>query len=70
MGLNKSILQLLVAGLSLLIAPSCTGQKEITDTTYGIMLNTLLEHNVPEISVKEASKKSNTDIIFLDTREQ
>lgn len=51
--------------LLLLIAqPSCA---QIKDKSYDKMLSTLLEHNVPEISIEEAAQKEN--YIFLDARE-
>lgn len=55
--------------LALFTISSCSGQKTVTDTSYGIMLHTLLEHNVNEISVAEIPKNT-SNTIFLDTREK
>lgn len=53
--------------LWLLLCKSLVAQ--VSDTAYELMLDKLLSHTVPEISVKEAASKS-SNIIFLDAREK
>lgn len=48
---------------------SCNGQKQVSDTSYGIMLKGLLEHNVKEMSIPEAVKAHQQKAYFLDARE-
>ena len=44
------------------------GQK-VESSSYSLMLNTLLSHSVPEVSVKEINSK-NEELIFIDSREK
>ena len=52
-----------------MLIASCSGQKPVTDTSYAIMLSTLLEHNVKETSIAE-TKRNTTKAVYLDTREK
>ncbi len=60
----------IVLGL-LLMATSCFGQRDskVNSTGYATMLNTLLAHSVPEISVEELAKDKE-NYILLDAREK
>ena len=51
---------------SISISIICYSQQEIQNTAYAATINLLLNHSVPEISIKSAVK--NKDVIFLDTR--
>jgi len=59
-----------VLGL-ILISTSCFGQRytKVNDAAYATMLNTLLAHSVPEISVEELAKEKE-NYILLDAREK
>ena len=57
---------ILVAGL--LFVWATAGYSQVKSGAYRLMLKTLLQHSVPEISVPEAAKKASSTI-FLDARE-
>ncbi|MEL7222718.1 MAG: rhodanese-like domain-containing protein [Bacteroidota bacterium] len=46
---------------------SCAQQTMVEKGSYGTMLNTLLSHTVPEVSVTQASEEE--EVVFLDARE-
>jgi rhodanese-related sulfurtransferase len=60
--LSKTILSV----FALLFMISCNGQGKVESKLYDSLLTQLLEHNVPEVSVKEVKK---SDVIYLDARE-
>lgn len=65
----RKLLKLTFSALLLFIATACSGQKTVKDTSYAIMLDGLLEHNVKEVSVDELSK-NRSKIVYIDTREK
>jgi rhodanese-related sulfurtransferase len=62
---RSTIFYLLMAGLLL---TAQTGLSQVESDAYGVMLRTLLSHNVPEINVRDAARDS-ASILFLDARE-
>lgn len=46
---------------------SCSQNTMVEKGSYGTMLNTLLSHTVPEVSVTEVSQEG--EVVFLDARE-
>ncbi|MEQ1745589.1 MAG: rhodanese-like domain-containing protein [Saprospiraceae bacterium] len=57
---------ILVVGL--LFAWATAGYGQVESRTYGLMLETLLRHSVPEMDVRQAAK-NRSQLIFLDARE-
>lgn len=55
---------------ALLLWTSCQAQQRVSDASYELMLNNLLEHNVTEKSVSEALKQETSKTIYLDAREK
>jgi rhodanese-related sulfurtransferase len=64
--INKIIVLML-----LVLSVSCYAQEneKVNDSGYALILNTLLSHTVPEISVAEL-KKNKDNFILLDAREE
>ena len=62
---RSNIHYLLMAGLLL---TAQTGLSQVESNAFGFMLRTLLDHSVPEINVRDASRDS-AAILFLDARE-
>ena len=58
----------IVLFITILTSISCQGQNKVQDSSYDSLLNIILKHNVPEITVIDASNKK--DVVFLDAREQ
>lgn len=57
---------ILVAGL--LFVWAMAGYSQVKSGAYRLMLKTLLQHSVPEVTVPEAAKKASSTT-FLDARE-
>lgn len=49
------------------ILTNCQGQNKVNDPAYDSLLTNLLDHSVPEITVKEIKQPS--QYVFLDSRE-
>lgn len=62
---RSTIHYLLMAGLLLTVQ---TGLSQVESDAYGVMLRTLLNHNVPETRIRDAARDS-ASILFLDARE-
>ncbi len=59
--------KILCAFLLLFLGTSCNAQQRVTSGSYNLMLNTLLSHSVPEITV-DSLKKVKKEVILLDAR--
>lgn len=53
----------------LVLIPSLNAQM-VKNSAFGVLLNGILSHSVPEISVSEADSLKKTKAIFIDTREK
>ena len=62
----KSYLTLLIT----LLFFSCNAQKTVKDPAYSMMLDGLLSHSVKEISIDETKKLVQTNVVYVDAREQ
>lgn len=61
--ISKNIVSLLI----LAFAVSCSGQSKVKNPLFDSLLNALLLHNVPEITVHELNV---VPVVYLDAREQ
>lgn len=59
----------LVVGIGLVNISGFAQKRMVTNTSYALMLKTLLGHTVPEISVSEVTKSKERSIVYVDARE-
>ncbi len=64
--MKKQLIKSVLTLLAMAFVVSCNAQTRVNSQAYDSLLVHLLEHNVPEVSVKEMT---NPSVVYLDARE-